>query len=152
MLAPGVAGRGLGVATERRLTTIPTEVQEAFRSAITAAGEPHTDESYDRIMDAYGVLAVTPGAPTFEDLAPLARALESIQSQADLSAEEAAAARGVLIGGGGPDAPEPTDEEITDMAIELRTQEAIDMSIITPTQSAEPYTPEEDFQAAEEEE
>jgi hypothetical protein len=127
LLSSSVRGLGLSAATERRLQTVPASIQDAFQNAIARAQEPQTDESYERIMNAYNVLSTTPGTPTFEDLGPLARALEATQM-------------------------DPRFGEGTDAEIEAATGEPIDLSVtelIVPTQSAQPYAPAEDFFAQE---
>lgn len=145
MLSNSVRGLGLSAATERRLQTLPTMVQDAFQDAIAGAQEPQTDESYARIMDAYNVLAATPGAPSFEDLAPLARALEATTPPTTITEEEREEARASIMGGGGTEAPEPTEEQILQEAANIRSNEAVDGALIIPTRSAEPYAPAEDY-------
>lgn len=137
-LIPELQGPDVPAPIKRRLASLPEQSQRAIISIADALGIPDLPAYYARAADSINNLAITPGAPLPSDFRNIIKDNRAGEALQYYSPTEISDARAQLTAGAGPDAPEPSEDDLLTQ-LETADEEDLDKSgIYFPT-----YTPAE---------
>lgn len=151
LIAPDVPTNQLSPFALRRLQTLPPELQHQVLENARAGQINIDDASSDLLANQLIIIGSTPGAPTLDDFAQLPDYYALGHGLAAYTPDEISEARGALIGPGGTEAPEPSNDAIAAEAQRIFSAATSDDAFIIPPETSLPWTPEEDFLATEQE-
>ncbi len=138
----------VGPETKRMLATLPADEQNRLVRGAVTAGLPQTDETYMRLIEGTLTAALTPGEPEANQaegvaadqvaeipsppefiiptfIAELSATVDGgmFGSEGPPTSDELEEARARIIGGGGPDAPEPEPEDVLEEVLSAREED-----------------------------
>jgi hypothetical protein len=142
-LIPELLAEGTPPAIARYLATLPVPLQHLiYESAQTEIPGKRIERIPD-LVSTIMELALTPGNPTPEDIREAIADMLDIRPGTPFTDDELNEARSRIQGGGGTDAPEPTDEQLYNEASAARREALLERGLITPTDRAQIYSPGE---------
>ncbi len=144
-LIPELLASSLTAAEARYIASLTPAIQKmVVDQAYTSSNELEHIEPGD-VVASLMQLALTPGAPTPEDVREAAADALGMRPGKPYTDDELSAARASLQAGGGTDAPEPTDEELYTEAAAARRQDLIDRGLLFSTRPPVLYSPGEEI-------